>query len=159
NRWGSLANGDDGFEELDAEVAYRIGLKTWANWVDSTVDPNMTRVFFTTMSPIHMGSYTRHEKKGYRCYNETRPFQEYWGRYLSQRVTNIVSSVVERMRIPVQFINITQMSEHRIDGHVSIYSELGENVITDEQKHHSDCIHWCLPGVPDIWNQLLYTYL
>ncbi|KAI3836838.1 hypothetical protein MKW98_005171, partial [Papaver atlanticum] len=157
--WGSFANGDDGYEELDAEVAYRIGLKTWANWVDSTVHPNKTRVFFTTMSPIHMGSYTQHEKRGYRCYNETRPFQEYWGRYLSQRVTNIVSSVVDRMRIPVQFINITQMSEQRIDGHVSIYTEFGENVITDEQKHHSDCIHWCLPGVPDIWNQLLYTYL
>ncbi|KAI3921612.1 hypothetical protein MKW92_023069 [Papaver armeniacum] len=145
--WGSFANGDDGFEELDAEVAYRIGLKTWANWVDSTVDPNKTRVFFTTMSPIHMGSYTQHEKRGYRCYNETRPFQEYWGRYLSQRVTNIVSSVVERMRIPVQFINITQMSEQRIDGHASVYTESGENVITDEQKHHSDCIHWCLPVV------------
>lgn len=53
-RWGSFANGEEGFEELDAVVAYRIGLKTWANWIDSTLNPNATRVFFTTMSPTHM---------------------------------------------------------------------------------------------------------
>ncbi|KAK1321286.1 hypothetical protein QJS10_CPA03g01204 [Acorus calamus] len=34
--WGSFSNGEEGFEELDAVTAYRIGLKTWANWVDST---------------------------------------------------------------------------------------------------------------------------
>lgn len=53
HRWGSFANGEEGYEELDAPVSYRIGLKTWANWVDSTIDPNRTRVFFTTMSPTH----------------------------------------------------------------------------------------------------------
>ena len=53
-RWGSFANGLEGFEELDAVIAYRLGLKTWANWVDSTVNPNTTRVFFTTMSPTHV---------------------------------------------------------------------------------------------------------
>lgn len=47
-------NGLEGFEELDTVIAYRLGLKTWANWVDSTVNPNTTRVFFTTMSPTHM---------------------------------------------------------------------------------------------------------
>lgn len=55
-RWGSFANGEEGYEELDTPVAYRIGLKTWANWVDSTVNPNKTRVFFTTMSPTHTRS-------------------------------------------------------------------------------------------------------
>ncbi|XP_052175885.1 protein trichome birefringence-like 3 isoform X2 [Diospyros lotus] len=51
--WGSFPNGEDGWEELDTLVGYRIGLKTWANWIDSNVDPNKTRVFFTTMSPTH----------------------------------------------------------------------------------------------------------
>lgn len=51
--WGSFGNGERGAEALDTHVAYRLGLKTWANWVDSTVDPNKTKVFFTTMSPTH----------------------------------------------------------------------------------------------------------
>ncbi|KAI8557036.1 hypothetical protein RHMOL_Rhmol05G0303000 [Rhododendron molle] len=41
--WGSFANGEEGFEELETPVAYRLGLKTWANWIDSTIDPNQTR--------------------------------------------------------------------------------------------------------------------
>ena len=51
--WGSFGNGESGAEALDTPVAYRLGLKTWANWVDSTVDSNKTKVFFTTMSPTH----------------------------------------------------------------------------------------------------------
>ncbi|KAG2380710.1 Protein trichome birefringence-like 3 [Vigna angularis] len=41
--WGSFANGEEGYEELDTPVAYKFGLRTWANWVDSTIDPNKTR--------------------------------------------------------------------------------------------------------------------
>lgn len=55
-RWGSFANGKEGYEELDTAIAYNLGLRTWANWVDSTINPNKTRVFFTTMSPAHTKS-------------------------------------------------------------------------------------------------------
>ncbi|KAI3845100.1 hypothetical protein MKX03_020533 [Papaver bracteatum] len=163
--WGSFANGEEGYEELDATIAYRMGLKTWANWVDSTIDPNKTRLFFTTMSPTHMRSADWHNKKGIRCYNETKPVLKrgYWGSGSDKRMMNVVSSVVERMKVPVSFINITQMSEHRIDGHTSVYTEYQGKVLTDEQKEdpkrYADCIHWCLPGVPDTWNQLFYAYL
>uniref|UniRef100_A0A0E0MBK9 Trichome birefringence-like C-terminal domain-containing protein n=1 Tax=Oryza punctata TaxID=4537 RepID=A0A0E0MBK9_ORYPU len=38
--------------------------------------------------------------------------------------------------------------------------DLGK-LLTPEQKaeppKYADCIHWCLPGVPDVWNQILYT--
>ena len=53
HRWGSFENGEEGYVEFDTPIAYTMGLKTWANWVDSNVNPNMTRVFFTTMSPTH----------------------------------------------------------------------------------------------------------
>ncbi|KAG2690890.1 hypothetical protein I3760_09G211000 [Carya illinoinensis] len=61
--WGSFANGEEGFEELDTPVAYKIGLKTWANWVDSTINPNKTRVFFTTMSPTHTSRISSLQKR------------------------------------------------------------------------------------------------
>ncbi|KAJ4971253.1 hypothetical protein NE237_004352 [Protea cynaroides] len=163
--WGSFANGEEGFEELDAPIAYRIALKTWANWVDSTIDPNKTRVFFTTMSPTHMRSSDWNNKKGIRCYNETQPVTEksHWGTGSDQQIMDVVTSVVGRMKVPVSFINITQMSEYRKDGHTSVYTEYQGKILTDEQKadpvHYADCIHWCLPGVPDTWNKLLYAYL
>ncbi|XXG39666.1 hypothetical protein AAC387_Pa01g0567 [Persea americana] len=163
--WGSFTNGEEGFEELDAPIAYRIGLKTWANWVDSTIDSNKTRVFFTTMSPTHMRSSDWHNRKGIRCYNETTPVleKEYWGSGSDLRIMKVVSSIVDRMKVPVTFINITQISEHRKDAHTSVYTEIQGKVLDDEQKlnpkKYADCIHWCLPGVPDTWNQLFYAYL
>lgn len=75
----------------------------------------------------------------------------------------VVADVVERMKVPVSVINITQISEYRVDAHSSVYTETGGKLLTDEQKadplHYADCIHWCLPGVPDTWNQILLAHL
>lgn len=163
--WGSFANGEEGFEELDTPVSYTIGLKTWANWVDSTIDPNKTRVFFTTMSPTHQRSEDWGHINGTKCFNETKPVTKrwQWGSGSDRRMMNVVSSIVGKMKVPITFINITQLSEYRIDAHSSIYTELGGKLLTDEQKadplHYADCIHWCLPGVPDTWNQIFLAYL
>ncbi|KAL5995558.1 hypothetical protein ACLOJK_025621 [Asimina triloba] len=143
--WGSFANGEEGYEELEASTAYRIALKTWANWVDSNINPNKTRVFFTTMSPTHMRSADWHHRKGIRCYNETSPVLEkgYWGSGSDRRMMKVVTSIVGRMKVPVSFINITQISEHRKDGHTSVYTESQGKVLTDEQKadpkKYADC--------------------
>lgn len=76
---------------------------------------------------------------------------------------NVVSDVVGRMKVAVTLINVTQLSEYRIDAHSSVYTEMQGKLLTDEQKadpqHFADCIHWCLPGVPDTWNQLLFAHL
>lgn len=163
--WGSFANGEEGFEELDSPISYRLGLKTWANWVDSTIDSNRTRVFFTTMSPTHQRSADWGRENGTKCFNETKPIMKkwHWGSGSDIRMMNAVSSVVQKMKVPITFINITQLSEYRIDAHSSIYTELGGELLSEEQKadplHFADCIHWCLPGVPDTWNRIFYAHL
>ncbi|KAJ7949998.1 Protein trichome birefringence-like [Quillaja saponaria] len=163
--WGSFSNGEEGFEELDTTIAYRIGLKTWANWVDTTINPNRTRVFFTTMSPTHTRNEDWNHKDGIKCFNETKPVmkKKFWGSGSDKKMMSVVANVVEKMKVPVTFINITQISEYRIDGHASVYTETGGKLLTDEQKadpiHNADCIHWCLPGVPDTWNQIFLAYL
>ncbi|KAG6595393.1 Protein trichome birefringence-like 3, partial [Cucurbita argyrosperma subsp. sororia] len=163
--WGSFENGEEGYEELDTPIAYRIGLKTWANWVDSNVNPNKTRVFFTTMSPTHTRSIDWGRANGSKCFNETKPIRErkFWGSGSDKGMMSVVAKVVERMKVPVAFINITHLSDYRIDAHTSVYTETGGRLLTAEQKadplHHADCIHWCLPGVPDTWNQILFAHL
>lgn len=46
-------------------------------------------------------------------------------------------------------LDITHMSEYRADAHPS----------TSGGKKHDDCMHWCLPGLTDVWNDLFIAQL
>lgn len=68
-----------------------------------------------------------------------------------------ISKIVEEMAMMgrnVSFLNVTYLSEFRRDGHPSNHREPGTSVEAPQ-----DCSHWCLPGVPDTWNELLYNDL
>ncbi|KAL4347125.1 hypothetical protein GQ457_17G006490 [Hibiscus cannabinus] len=164
--WGSFANGEEGYALLDTPVAYKIGLQTWANWIDSNINPNKTRVFFTTMSPIHSKSEEWGREDGLKCFNESEPLKKknFWGDFAANKeMMSAAVAVMKKMKVPVSVLNITQLSMYRVDAHSSIYTETGGKLLTPEEKadpkKHADCIHWCLPGVPDTWNQLLFAHL
>ncbi|GJN37036.1 hypothetical protein PR202_gb25955 [Eleusine coracana subsp. coracana] len=62
------------------------------------------------------------------------------------------------------YLNITHLSELRIDAHPSIYTinREGKPLSTEERQQpikYGDCSHWCLPGLPDTWNVLLLASL
>ncbi|KAF2909082.1 hypothetical protein DAI22_11g000272 [Oryza sativa Japonica Group] len=76
------------------------------------------------------------------------------------RMYDLVAKVAKNMKnVPVSLIDITRMSDYRKDAHTSLYSIRQGKLLTPEQKadpqKYADCIHWCLPGVPDVWNQIL----
>lgn len=104
---------------------------------------------------------------GDNCYSETEMISEegYRGRGTDPNMMRIVDNTLDELKkrgINVQMINITQLSEYRKEGHPSIYRKQWES-LTQEQISkpltYADCIHWCLPGVPDVWNELLYAYI
>jgi hypothetical protein len=53
----------------------------------------------------------------------------------------------------VNMLNVTRMTALRKDGHLSVYLNPSGPVT----RYKQDCSHWCLPGVPDTWNELLYA--
>ena len=53
----------------------------------------------------------------------------------------------------LDMLNVTQMTAQRKDGHLSVYLSPSGPV----PRYKQDCSHWCLPGVPDTWNELLYA--
>lgn len=78
---------------------------------------------------------------------------------------HVVESVIKKLEtrgLKVEYLNITQLSDYRIDAHPSIYRKFhsppNEEQLADP-KSYADCVHWCLPGLPDIWNQILYSYI
>ncbi|CAN1344552.1 Protein trichome birefringence-like 37 [Linum perenne] len=64
-------------------------------------------------------------------------------------VLQVQEDTIKTIKNPVRFLNITGLSELRKDGHPFSHSGLGR----------PDCTHWCIAGVTDTWNQLLYANL
>jgi hypothetical protein len=67
----------------------------------------------------------------------------------------VIEDIIGRMKTQVEIINITRFSELRKDAHPSVYGQDARS----KQPRHEDCSHWCLPGVPDIWNEALQSLL
>lgn len=98
-------------------------------------------------------------ENGWKCYNQKQPLAFLSHQHIPGQML-VLQGVLRRMRFPVYLQDITTMSALRKDGHPSVYGR----VMDQAEKQHprdfsSDCSHWCLPGVPDIWNELLNDLL
>ncbi|WOG88749.1 hypothetical protein DCAR_0207984 [Daucus carota subsp. sativus] len=138
--------------------AYTRALNTWARWVDKNIDKERTQVFFRGYSVTHFrGGYWN---TGGQCHQETEPIYEdvHLIKYPSKM--RALEYVIQDMKTPVVYLNISKLTDYRKDAHPSIYRM--EYKTQEEQiaaVHSQDCSHWCLPGVPDTWNELLYASL
>lgn len=97
---------------------------------------------------------------GGACDNEIEPIKNttYLTPYPDKMV--VLENVFKGMKNKVSYLNITRLTDFRKDGHPSIYRK--QHYSPAEIKspfHFQDCSHWCLPGVPDAWNEILYAQL
>ncbi|KAL2955354.1 hypothetical protein AAZX31_18G023600 [Glycine max] len=150
--------------DMPTEDAYRMAMKSMLRWVRLNMDSNKTRVFFTSMSPSHAKSIEWGGEAGGNCYNETTTIDDptYWGSDSKKSIMQVIGEVFRKSKVPITFLNITQLSNYRKDAHTSIYKKQW-NPLTPEQlanpASYADCVHWCLPGLPDTWNELLFVKL
>ncbi|KAL5549811.1 hypothetical protein UlMin_005042 [Ulmus minor] len=149
--------GDYLYPKFDSVEAYRRSLKTWGKWIDVNVNPKKQLVFYRGYSTAHFrgGDWD----SGGSCNGETEP--AFRGAILNNYPVKmkIVEEVIKGMKIPVKLLNVTSLTNFRKDGHPSIY---GKNTAATGKKvstRRQDCSHWCLPGVPDTWNELIYASL
>ncbi|XP_009397088.3 protein trichome birefringence-like 34 [Musa acuminata AAA Group] len=165
--WGSFEDEHGIHKEIDSLRGYELALNTWSDWLEFHVDHLKTKLFFMSMSPTHSSGEEWGRPSGQNCYHETEPIAEegYRGKDTNENMMRVVEKVIKSLRgrgVNVQMLNVTQLSEYRKDGHPSIYRKQWEPLTKEQQDNpgsYADCIHWCLPGVPDVWNQLLYAYL
>ncbi|KAK6935714.1 PC-Esterase [Dillenia turbinata] len=165
--WDLMEMGGSYYEDMDRLVALERGLRTWGSWVDANIDRFRTRVFFQSISPTHYNpSEWNAAATTKSCYGETLPMTggtgplsgaAYPGADADQM--RAIGAALRDMNNPPYLLDITMLSELRKDGHPSIYS--GDLTPAQRAKpdHSADCSHWCLPGLPDTWNQLFYTAL
>ncbi|KAI9102160.1 hypothetical protein K1719_023670 [Acacia pycnantha] len=150
--------------EVSTEDAYRMAMKSMLRWVRLNMDPKKTRVFFTTMSPSHGKSIDWGGEEGGNCYKETRMIENdtYWGSDCRKSVMGVIGEVLRKTKVPITLLNITQLSSYRKDAHTSIYKKQWSPLTPQQLANpvsYADCVHWCLPGLQDTWNELLFAKL
>uniref|UniRef100_A0A0E0LE95 Uncharacterized protein n=1 Tax=Oryza punctata TaxID=4537 RepID=A0A0E0LE95_ORYPU len=146
---GKTARGNNYYKEgntlypqFDSTEAYRRALKTWARWIDKNMDPAKS-VW----------------DSGGSCNGETEP--TFRGAVIGSYPAKmrIAEEVIGRMRFPVRLLNVTKLTNFRKDGHPSVYGKASAAAGKKVSRRKQDCSHWCLPGVPDAWNELIYASL
>ncbi|KAF8036855.1 hypothetical protein BT93_C2546 [Corymbia citriodora subsp. variegata] len=161
---GSFEDEVKDVEVLSTDDAYRMGMKSLVRWVQRNMDPKKNRVFFTSMSPTHGNSEEWGGESGGNCYNQTTPIEDlnYWGSDSRKSIMRVISEAFSKSKVPITFLNITQLSNYRRDAHTMIYKKQWSPLTPEQLANpvsYADCVHWCLPGLQDTWNELLFAKL
>ncbi|MED6168772.1 hypothetical protein PIB30_014292 [Stylosanthes scabra] len=156
--------GLEGIKDLSHYYGYKMAMRTaLRSLINLKGYKGVT--FLRTFSPAHFenGDWN----KGGSC-ERTKPYTKeeikldgyiLWT-YMTQ-VEEFIEAEREAMKrgLKLLMMNTTEIMLRRPDGHPNNYvyghySSKGKNVIT-----HSDCVHWCLPGPIDTWNEFLLYLL
>ncbi|KAF1880201.1 hypothetical protein Lal_00022330 [Lupinus albus] len=81
-----------------------------------------------------------------------------------QQVTGFNSAIKKATnRSKLKLMDITEVFQYRHDGHPGPYRSLDPNKITkrgpDGRPPPQDCLHWCMPGPVDTWNELVFEII
>ncbi|KAJ1401158.1 PMR5 N-terminal domain [Sesbania bispinosa] len=163
-RLGSFDDEVKDIVELSTEDAYRMAMKSMLRWVRLNMDPKKLESFFTSMSPSHGKSIDWGDESGGNCYNQTTLIDDpnYWGSDCRKSIMEVIGEVLSKTKVPITFLNITQLSSYRRDAHTSIYKKQWSPLTPEQLANpvsYADCVHWCLPGLQDTWNELLFAKL
>ncbi|KAG0581905.1 hypothetical protein KC19_3G018900 [Ceratodon purpureus] len=125
-------------------VAYNTTVHNIVHWMSKAIEGTDKVVYYRSLSPRHFrnGDWNT----GGTC--DTIRFEE--GKQVQEgnRVDPNAESAI--VGTNVNLLNITSLSLDRGETHVSKYGG---------GTGGQDCLHWCLPGIPDTWNEILFAEL
>ncbi|KAI3949576.1 hypothetical protein MKW92_000941 [Papaver armeniacum] len=149
--WDKIQEGAQTYKDIDDRMeAFKKGLTTWSTWVDKNIDPKKTQVFYQGISPAHLSG----DEWGFpktTCADHTKPITGSKFPGAPEPGVPVLKELLSKMSTPVTLLDVTTMSQLRIDAHPSKYANKAGTA--------HDCGHWCVGGVTDTWNTLLYESL
>lgn len=150
NRWVMHVGGVPNTDRKMAEIASakNFTIHSIVSWVNSQLPqhPHL-KAFYRSISPRHFvnGDWNT----GGSC-NNTTPMSI--GKEVLQDESSDYSAGSAVKGTGVKLLDITALSQLRDEGHISRYTIRASTGV-------QDCLHWCLPGVPDTWNEILFAQI
>ncbi|OVA06438.1 PMR5 N-terminal domain [Macleaya cordata] len=148
---------DKNFTELGFNYSYRKAFETAFKAINS-LEKFKGITFLRTFAPSHFENGTWDQ--GGNCVR-TRPFRSNETR-LDGMNLGLYMTQMEEFRVAeregmnkFRLLDTTQAMLLRPDGHPSSYGHRQEENVT----LYNDCVHWCLPGPIDTWNDFLLEML
>ncbi|CAM0949625.1 unnamed protein product [Alopecurus aequalis] len=150
NKWEMYASGAPNNDRKIAAIwkAKSFTIHSVMKWLDAQLPsyPHL-KVFYRSLSPRHF--FNGEWNTGGTCDN-TNPLSK--GNKVSQNQSEDADAEGAVKGTRIKLLDITALSRLRDEGHLSRYSIRGTTGV-------QDCLHWCLPGVPDTWNEILAAQL
>ncbi|WOL12315.1 hypothetical protein Cni_G21081 [Canna indica] len=146
----------DNVTDLTLHYSHRMAFRT-ALAAISALEGFRGKVFVRSISPSHFegGEWNKggncKRRRPYRS-NETK-LEALDLEYYKQQLEEFQAVAKEGTRM--RLLDTTQAMLLRPDGHPSRYG----HSIHESVAMYNDCVHWCLPGPIDLWNQLLFLLL
>ncbi|PHT40895.1 Protein trichome birefringence-like 25 [Capsicum baccatum] len=139
--------------------AYRKALNTTMKFITSS--KNKAYTFFRTTTPDHFEN-GEWNTGGY-C-NRTGPFKggEVDMGYVDEVMRKVELEEFERASefgSNMKLFDTTLLSLLRPDGHPGVYRQYQPFAAENKNKVQNDCLHWCLPGPIDSWNDIMMQML
>ncbi|KAJ6829474.1 protein trichome birefringence-like 26 [Iris pallida] len=149
--------------ELGLEYPYRKALELVFSFISKS--DHKPVVIFRTWTPDHF-EYGEWFSGGV-C-NRTEPYKEgqFNGRACDHMMRNIeieefrkAAAVGSKDGHDMELLDVYQLSLLRPDGHPGPYRRYHPFDKDKDAKVQNDCLHWCLPGPVDAWNDLMAKML
>ncbi|KAH7518515.1 hypothetical protein FEM48_Zijuj09G0179900 [Ziziphus jujuba var. spinosa] len=147
-------NGQPVIPPISPEVGHDIVLKHMVSFIEKRMRPGLIK-FFRTQSPSHFEGGDWNQGGSCQRLEPLSPEQVEELFSLKNNGTNVEARLVNQHLFKAlkgsdfRILDITRMSEFRADAHPS----------TAGGKKHDDCMHRCLPGITDTWNELFIEHL
>lgn len=150
NRWVMHVGGKRNTNRKLADIggAKNFTVYSTVHWLNSELPkyPGL-KAFYRSISPRHF--FNGEWDTGGTCDNPSPRSGEL---EVLQDESNDLLAAGSVKGTNVKLLDITALSQLRDEGHISRYSIKATPGV-------QDCLHWCLPGVPDTWNELLFAQI
>lgn len=156
----------DGWKECEKEIGFADPYRTAIHHLlkDSLSIPGYTgTTILRTFAPDHFegGAWD----SGGRCKRTTPggvpigPLTNWMYEIQQEEFKNITGEASESEKQRIRLLDITNLAQIRADGHPDVYMKFQPFANEKKQLPQKDCLHWCLPGPIDTWNDLLVESL